>query len=1512
MHSRGWYSSFLLLLFSAYSPLFAALSPADTLEMRIRSAAERGAVADELGAAFYARPGGEVLLLPQNKDLRFAILIYNIDILPDRAEFSAGMAFRDGRSNQLVAFKTDNIHFYYKQGLAGPVRMQLMSNVLLRLGRAATVQFMGGYNQTWAEFDCGGLKQFGIAAEARINNNVLVPVDVQQKPLHDSALTTVIKLQVKSWDELLLGISLNPFQIKGFDGYVFNVAKATLDLSGDMNAEGMQLPDNYRVPGFDATWEGFYLAEGKLLFPKKFSSDSLSATLSFRNLILDENGFSGSIAGERILSPEKGNIAGWRFGIDKAGISFYRNCLSRAELLGPLGLPVLPDTQYLQYHALLGFEEEYSLRVFTRDTLSFPALKAGKVRLDPGSQVYLGSFKGDITAKALLHGMLNISLNGNSTEKMPSVSFIGIAFQGLSVSNKVPKLDIAYLGIGRSENKTQQISKFPVMINSVAAASEKGQILINFRLGVNLSEKIGGNTRFSIVTEFKSERKSDRWVFVKVRLEEINVRAEISNIYFKGRISVMRSDRVYGDGFSGAIEFGVKMASQEVQGACSAIFGNVNQNRYWYFDASLRVSGNGIPLAPAISLNGFLGGAWNRMRVLKPDEKAPSENYGQSANGRVYVPDSNAGMGLRAGVFLNSTAKGAFESHAVLEMQFCKGGGLKSVSMLGTADFFIKPVPANQQKFSQQSRALCGITNPKQWVSQYKPTGQVAAALEMVLDFDKETYKADFGMYVNLQSRSMGVSGRGNHGFAGQVILYFSPTNWYVWIGNSLHPLAVRAIVPKLLNADASAYFMAGSYVLPAPPLPEIIQKSVGGNVLFERNTELISKGVGFALGATLKCDIGGNYSDRKVAIYAAGSAIAGFDILLQQYHNSVYCKQTGETPGVNGWFAQGKYYVGAALNLGVSIKDHKIQIANLSVGAVLSGQGPNPIYAEGMAGVNINTLLIKYNGNIRLQLGNKCDLTETKYNSIPIIAIADPVQGRDVSVLTRPAVNFALPVLAEFRDVDQRRLRFVPDFLLMRENAKVAGQWLVSQGGEQAVFQSIEPLQPFSSYTLLVTVYLEAWIPSKSVWQRIQQSGSEVVEQKFMRFVTGGLPREIPLSNIAASYPNPGQLNIHREYSRKGFVALKVPQWQALSVAGTRFVVRFSAQNGECREVLAEIRGNTARFEIPANLSNDKVYRFSLIRQNSTLPLINLASGMQEGQAGRNSIAKGGGRFNVSLPNGSSQKADQIDNVVLLSYLFRTSVYAQPAQKWILCSVHDAVVSGTNIGIELQQAAGEYLETPEIRQYVALSIELKRNVWFSRSVYPFLYGYYYKMPPAVRSQVNWGRDTSGGLISGTLQSIEQPGIEKVELKTSHFASGKYVFDKTAIKLTYDGLRLIENDLTALKRSLTSLSAGMDRATLELLILGMPAAQNGQSLNSVVKPVQAPAVVNGGRVQPVSATRIGAIITQQAAARNRFLLALNAIVIPPIPKGSVIPLSGEYKIADNPTVPFKVGKGGVL
>ncbi len=1511
------HSVLLLFLWVFCLPVMASLSPADSLEMRILAAAERGAVADELGSAFHARPDGEVLLLPPNKDMRFAILIYNIDLLPDRAEFSAGLAFRDGRSNQLVAFKTDNIQFFYKQGLTGPVRMQLMSDVFLRLGRAATVQFYGGYNQTWAEFDCHGLSQFGIVAQARINSDVLVPVDANHAAIPDSTLTCGIQMMVKSWDELLLSVSLQPFQIRGFNGYVFNISKATLDLSADMNVAGMQLPDDYRDPGFDATWEGFYLAEGKMHFPRHFAQDSIASSLSIQRLMLDETGFSGQIIGNKILSPEKGNIAGWKFGIDNAQISFYRNCLRKAILDGPLGLPVLPDTQFLRYQALLGFEDQFNFRVFNQNEVSFPALKAGKVFLDPGSQVYLESVRGDITARALLHGRLQISIPGNGAEKQLQAHFNGIVFQGLSLSNKAPKLGIQYLGIGQTPNASQRIGNFPVTLYSVSFSVANNQPSIGFGLGLNLSEKLACNTRFTIFTALKNERKTDRLTFLKVQLDDIYVRAEISNISFTGSISIMRSDPVYGDGFSGSIAFGVKLARQAINGSCKAMFGNFRSQRYWYFDASLAVTGPGIPLAPAVSLNGFLGGAWHRMRALKPNETPPNSIAGRSENGRIYVPDSAAGLGLRAGVFLKSTAQGAFEGNAVLDIQFNRNGGLSSINMTGTADFFIKPVPLNQSVFVQKSKALCTASG----TSQFVPKGSMAAALEMVLDFDNDVYHANMKMYVNVATSGMGLKGKGNYGYAGQMNMFFAPTDWYVWIGNSSQPLQVEAKIPGVMQFNASAYFMAGTQVLPAPPLPENIRKAVGYQAQFDRNTEMLSKGTGFALGAAMRTQIGGEYKDKKLAIYATGSAESGFDILMQQYHGSVICHQTGERPGVNGWFATGKYYIGASLNLGIAAYGVSIQIANMSVGAVLSGQGPNPIYAQGLAGISVRTGLVNYSGNIRLQLGKKCDLSETRYNAIPIISIEEPAQGKDVSVLVRPRVAFAMPVNKEFKDANQRRLRFVVDLVMRKSSIRVSGKWIISDNGEEAIFHPDEALQSQTHHTVAATLFLEAWDSRFSKWRRFNNNGSEVIEQKTMSFTTGDAPSTISFENVAAAYPQIGQVNVHRDYSDKGFMELKVSQWKSFSMPGTRMVARFSAQNGECREVPAVIQGLTAHFTIPKSLSHGRVYRFSLVRRSATAPLMNLSSGFQESTmssmpvsgnllASESVLSTTTSNFSGSNPQGTTVKPD----AVILSYWFRNSLYAAPSEKWSDCKVTEIVASPGQKWLQVSQSKGEYLQLSELqRKTLRLSADMGINTWFRQSVYPMVYGLYYGLTPSICASVRWNRDTSEGLIPNTLDNVEQAGIEQVELKRSHYAAGTFTFQNTTLQLRYHGLQTMETDLQALKQCLSEQSIYMDVATLEKILTLLPKSSSNAQVIGPVNSMPAPFSAFPIQGNTTVAQQVWTMAdNRQTVLRNRLLLLLNNLKMPASPQNMVIPLRGVYQCGIYPPVKMIIGKGGLL
>jgi hypothetical protein len=340
-------------------------------------------------------------------------------------------------------------------------------------------------------------------------------------------------------------------------------------------------------------------------------------------------------------------------------------------------------------------------------------------------------------------------------------------------------------------------------------------------------------------------------------------------------------------------------------------------------------------------------------------------------------------MGLRAGVYLKSTAPGAFQGNGALDVQFMKGGGIDRILLFGTADFLTNPVPLNANVFAQKSQALCAVSTGKEMVAQYKPDGMLAAAMDIQLDFNNKTYVGNFGLYANVKTKAANITGTRDNGFAGQIKLFFSPTNWYVWIGNSQDQLALQAVIPKMMKMDAKAYFMTGKSVLPPPPLPTVIENLLGANVVeTTRDAGSLTQGVAFSFGGLLTAEIGGEYRHKKVALYAKGMAMSGLDITLNKYNALTVCSETGERPGINGWFAQGKYYTGMAVRIGGSVGNLSIDVANISLGAVLQGQGPSPISASGTAAFSVKVVnLFDVNGRFRVNIGKSCEMVQNQWN---------------------------------------------------------------------------------------------------------------------------------------------------------------------------------------------------------------------------------------------------------------------------------------------------------------------------------------------------------------------------------------------------------------------------------------------------------------------------------------------------------------------------------------------------
>ncbi len=443
------------------APLHAA-SPADSIEQHIQHCIANRNIADNLGPGFQQNPEGEFLLAPANKDLRFAVLIYNIDILPDKAVFSAGLAFREPHSNQLIAFRADNVEFSKTNGIAKNATLYLLSQVSFSLGNAVTITFPGGKtNGNYATFECNAIKEFGIHGICKFNNQLLIPCTDSGQIMPNTSMKTEFNFKAQSWNNIIAQISIPPFQVKGFTDYVFKITGATLDLSESLNPIELQFPKAYFEQNIlgnqPQIWEGFYLQKGSITFPKYFKqSDGKRLVAGVQNLFIDEFGFSGLMQLKNLLSFEKGKIAGWNISISEARFEFLFNTLQSASLKGDISLPVLPDTSRLQYMAKIGLNDNYIFMAGLNQNLTIPALRVAQLKLSKGSFVHAEINHGEINLVANLNGSLSIqSQNAETPFKLP-----GIDFQGLRISNKEPKLGIEYLALN-TQNKNAALPIFP-------------------------------------------------------------------------------------------------------------------------------------------------------------------------------------------------------------------------------------------------------------------------------------------------------------------------------------------------------------------------------------------------------------------------------------------------------------------------------------------------------------------------------------------------------------------------------------------------------------------------------------------------------------------------------------------------------------------------------------------------------------------------------------------------------------------------------------------------------------------------------------------------------------------------------------------------------------------------------------------------------------------------------------------------------------------------------------------
>jgi hypothetical protein len=1103
-----------------------------------------------------------------------------------------------------------------------------------------------GLNRTYVTIDCNGFKELGLAADVKFPKSLLTPVDGNGSPLPGN-VTGSFSTVVANWNDILVNIDLPNFEIVGLKGITFNISGAVFDFSDYRNSSNIVYPpgyqEKYMVPGNYNLWRGVYARDISVILPKAFKDRTANQRISFgaHDLLIDNNGLTGLLYAENVLPINKGTASGWKISVDSISIGLEANHLVRAGFNGMLGLPLVKANdnntgnkkKFLAYSAYITAGSRYVCRVTTMDSLDFDVFNAVNVKLFPNSYIQLAGSPDGFKPEAMLHGSMGIlSRSYGSTPRPegsnPVADMKGIQFRSLHLKTEAPYLSVEYFGY-TGEIK---VANFPVSLSDIALQSlPNNEVALGFTLTLNLQEnEFGGHTRLSIIGKLDENEGLQSWSYSRLRIEEVSIHADVKALTLDGSVKFMDDDPIYGDGFDGSIEAKFK-AGLKLDVSVRAIFGKKQQFRYWFIDG--RVSGLRIPIGPGISITGFAGGAYFRMKKEGIDNASPT-------NVR-YVPDSTAGLGVRAGVLFNFGADAIANGEASFEVAFNRGGGMRYIGFFGYVKVLQDILPKGfgvedyiTKKFTKiadRANELAGDTQldqlkifqPSVAASKVLPThdneqpGQqgLSAYIGIQYNFNEHTLDASFDLYINAAGGLLKGAASGNR--AGWAVLHIGPDKWFLHMGRPNDRLGIKFGIGSF-NITTGSYFMVG-HDIPAfpPPPPQVINILAQSGLAYEENINEgeLGLGKGLAFGANISLSTG---DLRFLMFYANFEAGVGFDVMIKDWGDA-HCVGSTDPIGINGWYAEGQAYVYLQGELGIRIRifgiKKKISIIKGGAAALLQAKLPNPTWVGGYLGFHISILggLIEGNFRFKFSFGNQCDIVQdsaaSDYDNFTVIAGALPdQQSTNIALTVRPQLSFSLKPgkIMEMENNQGVMERFYPslEYFKVVESSnpasEVQGSKAYINNGMAMTLEPNEMLKPNTDYKIMAKVSFMEY--KYNTWVVMTENGQAAQEVKEYTFRTGNGPDTIPYNNISRMYPFFNQRNLYKDEPRNGMITLYTGMTYLFNGYNT-WKARIKTTTGQVVGTTdASYTAETKKvsYTLPATLNVATTYRVEIFGENT------------------------------------------------------------------------------------------------------------------------------------------------------------------------------------------------------------------------------------------------------------------------------------------------------------------------
>lgn len=1180
--------------------------------------------------------------------------------------------------------------FLERDLVIGDVRPDNYSLVLKGRTRTDATGPTGLDEITKFSWDCSGFKSLKLAMEVRFPRETVLPENETTGQIEESG-------QVSGFLNLLLDRSTRDageqwgfigsvsfpksFQFDFWPGWGFKIQDAVFDFSDSRNDAAMAFPAGYDFTllggtGGDArlrnTWQGFFLKSIQVRVPKQLTDgeDNGEPRRSFNisNLLIDKTGFSGFVGAVNVAAAAE---AGWRISLDTVSVGIVQTRSISGRIAGSLAVPFFEEGHRLDYSSLLnvGFDGkvEYNFQI------NVPPDRPLKMNLWQASMTlarssYLRFSYSSASSKARFQGLFNGSVGLDSAEigNIPGLSMSGIIFENFAFDTEDPRF-FKFSRVNRTQDGSQLVFSFaspqhtaggfPLNIRDITLSMDNdgGDLLpkLGFVTELSLSD-VGFKASLGLNVVGRMRLSPFTFSIDGVEVTEIGIDCDFNGFKLGGMLQFYDDHEIYGNGVFGRITAELPMG---IKGKLETRFGTVGNAAdpssyydYWYVDGLIKIN-PGITVFSGFAIYGFGGGAYYHMTMNRPPAAggaqatldapaAMADGAGQSS-GVTYRPDRSSGLGFMATVVLGTQPnEDVFNMDVTLRAQFSTSGGLQLIEFEGNGYVM------NQMK----DRSGNPPVRAKVVFGYYNIEG-------------REYIQGNFDVFLNVYGLIRGV-GEDDKLVTAELYADLNGSNdgqWWFYMGKD-RPIDQRCgllIDLGILRLEATNYIMVG-HGIPAdlPPLPPFIHDllyagssqldnpATTGGVTRVRSNSALQNGQGFAFGMGFDMTNEFNF----LMFYARLRLMLGFDVNISQ-NSSRVCAESGEAPGVNGWYAQGQAYAAIEGDIGIKVDlffiQGKFSILNAAAALAMRAKLPNPNYFQGRAAFRYSILNGAISGhcNFNMEFGEECTIvTNDPLAGLEFINdMRATDDGSPTSVFSdiQTSFNFAMNQVLEIEEESNGQpvvRRFEPYIyaytLRKADNTAVSGvRWEKADQGYLASIRRDEAFEPRTAHRATIEVRVKQLLPDGRGID-VRKNDTIAREVRVWDFITGDRPEYIMPGNVLLTYPIIRQPNFLQQEGKsaalgalagKGYVKIKqqdylfepesqvIPPGVAAMIPAFRhtFLARFTPV-GSGAPVETAVTYNAGQdlvtFEMPV-LDPAKTYRLQVVKRtvpNPAFPQVN------------------------------------------------------------------------------------------------------------------------------------------------------------------------------------------------------------------------------------------------------------------------------------------------------------------